>query len=74
MIRTSFNITPFPKVPKNHFLRFLPVSSLFDSANVECPILPVKASNTTHIVSIVGKFVASEAVLGTIRHRLFRIR
>jgi len=57
---------PFFEMPHDGFLCLLSVSGLFYPANVEGAILPVEASDATHVVSVIGELVSSETVLGAV--------
>lgn len=55
-------------MPNDDLLRLSSCRALLDSANIQSPILPVKATHTTHIVTVIRKLVSCETVFGRIRH------
>ena len=55
-------------MPRYHLFRLLPISRLFNPANIQCPILSIKATHTSHIISVIREFVSRKTILGTIRH------
>ena len=60
-------------MPRYHLFRLLPVSRLFNPANIQCPILPIEATHASHIISIIRKLISRKTVLGTIRHGIRRV-
>ena len=70
---TPFNGPPFPKMPCYHLFRLLPISRLFDPANIQCPILPIEATHTSHIISVIRELISRKTILGTIRHSIGRV-
>lgn len=60
-------------MPRYHLFRLLPISRLFNPANIQRPILPIEATHTSHIISVICELVPREAVLGTIRHGIRRV-
>ena len=58
---------------RHHLFRLLPVSRLFNPANIQRPILPIKATHTSHIISVIRELVSRKTVLGTIRHGIRRV-
>lgn len=56
---TAFDLTPFLKVP-GHYL--LDVVCDVDTTNIKRPVDPHEAADTTHIIPVIAKLVAPEAV------------
>ena len=71
---TSLNSPPFPKMPRHHLFRLLPISRLLNPTNIKCPILPIETTHTSHIISVIRKLFSRKTVLGGIRHRIRRVR
>lgn len=61
-------------MPRHHLFRLLPISRLFNPANIQRPILPIEATHTSHIISVIRELVSRKTVLGTIRHGIRRVR
>ena len=76
MGRTVFDLAPLLKMSSHDLFRLGPCTRLFDTPNVEsrCAVLSRVSPDATHVISIVRKLVAREAVLARIRQRAFRIR
>ena len=70
---TLFNGTPLLEVLDHNLLRLGARTRLLYPANVERPVLPREAANTTHVVSVVRKLVSRKAVLGGIGQRSGRV-
>jgi len=56
------------------FLGFWSSACLLDTTNIEGSVLSVEAANTTHVIAIVGKLFAGEAVFGSVRRSRVRAR
>lgn len=61
-------------MPLDHFLSFRPCACFFDTTNIQGPILSREGTHTTHIISVVGELVASEAVLRCVGESGERVR
>ena len=57
-----------------NLLSLLPVASLLYSPHIKRTVLPIKATDTTHVVSIIRKFVPREAIFGAIWHSGIGVR
>ena len=53
-------------MPLNNFFGLRSVPRLPDSSDIECSILPRETAHATHVVPIVCKLAAGEAILGSI--------
>ena len=60
-------------MPPHDLLRLRTRTRLFYPPNVQRAILPLERAYTTHVVSVVGKLVSREAVLGRVRERGRRV-
>jgi len=58
----------------DNLLRFWTWTSFLDSPDVQGTVLALKRAHTAHIVPIVGEFVTSEAVLGSLWSLLSGVR
>jgi len=56
------------------FLGFWSSTRLLDTTDIEGSVLSVEAANTTHVIAIVGKLFAGEAVFGSVRRSRVRAR
>ena len=74
MRRALFNWTPLLEMPNDHLLSLRRRRALPNPPNIQCPILPVEASNTTHIITVVAELVTREAVFGRVGENVFRVR
>lgn len=57
-------------MPRNDLLSLRSGSCLLDSSNIQRPVLPVEAANTTHIITIVGKLFSSETIFRCVREHV----
>jgi len=69
-----FNLAPLLKMTFHNLFSFGPCTCLFDTANVKRAVLSRESADATHVISIIRKLVAREAVLARIGQRAFRIR
>ena len=69
-----FNVTPFSKMSDYNFLCFWSGTCLLDTTDIEGSVLSVETANTTHIITIVGKFFAGEAIFGSVGKSSVRTR
>lgn len=60
-------------MPRYDLFCLLPISRLLNPANIQCPILPIEATHTSHIISIIRKLVSGKTILGTIGHGIRRV-
>jgi hypothetical protein len=60
-------------MPRYHLFCLLAIPRLFNPANIQCPILPIEATHTSHIISVIRELVSRKAILGTIRHGIRRV-
>ena len=74
MGRTVFYLAPLLEMSSHNLFRLGPCTRLFDTPNVERAVLSRESPDATHVISIVRKLVAREAVLARIGQRPFRIR
>lgn len=65
---TRLEISPLLEMPNDNLLRLSSRRALLNPSNIQSPILPVKATHTTHIVTVISEFVSCETVFGRIRH------
>jgi len=72
--RTVFDLAPLLKMSSHNLFRLGPCTCLFDTPNVERAVLSRESADATHVISIIRKLVAREAVLARIGQRAFRIR
>ena len=70
---TSLNGPPFPKMPRHHLFRLLPISRLFNPTNIQRPVLPIEATHTSHIISVIRELVSRKTIFGAIGHRIRRV-
>lgn len=71
---TPLNVTPFSKMSDDDFLGFWSSACLLDTTDIEGSVLSVEATNTTHIIAIVGKLFAGEAIFGSVWRSRVRAR
>jgi hypothetical protein len=72
--RTVFDVAPLLEMSFHDLFRLGPRTRLFDAPDVERAVLPRERADATHVVAIVGKLVAREAVLARIGQRALWIR
>ena len=56
---TALDRAPFCKVSRHNLFDIV---CNMNPSNIHCSVLPHKTSDTTHVVSVIGKLVASKAV------------
>jgi hypothetical protein len=69
-----FDVAPLLEMASHNLFRFSTRASLFDTPDIKRAVLSCKSADTTHVVTVVGKLVAREAVLTRIRQSAFWIR
>ena len=74
LTRTVFDIAPFLKMSSYDLLRLGTCARFFDTPDIKRAVLSCKSTDTTHVITIVGKLVACEAVLARIGQSAFRVR
>ena len=67
--RTLLDLAPFLEMPPHDLFRLCASARLFYPTNVQRPVLSLEATHTSHIVTVVGKLVPREAVLGRVWRR-----
>jgi hypothetical protein len=72
--RTVFDLAPFLEMSSYDLFRLGPRARLFDAPYVKRAILTGESADAAHVVAVVGKLVAREAVLARIWQRAFRVR
>jgi hypothetical protein len=72
--RTVFDLAPFLELSSYDLFRLRPRARLFDTPYVKRAILTSESTDAAHVVAIVGKLVAREAVLARIWQRTLRVR
>jgi hypothetical protein len=72
--RTVFDVAPLLEMSSYDFFRLRTRASLFDTPDIKRSILSRKSADTTHVITVVGKLVAREAVLARIGQRAFGVR
>jgi hypothetical protein len=72
-IRTVFYVAPLLEMSSHDLFRLGPRARLFDAPDVERAVLTGERADATHVVAIVSKLVAREAVLARVGQRAFRI-
>ena len=66
-----FDLAPLLEMSSHDFFRLGPRAGLLDAPDVERAVLSSECADAAHVVAIVGKLVAREAVLARIGQRLF---
>lgn len=64
---TPLDVAPFSKMSDDDFLGFGSSACLLDTTDIESSVLSVEAADTTHVIAIVGKLFAGEAIFGSVR-------
>ena len=72
--RTVFDITPFLEMSSYDLFRLGTGARFLDTPDIKRAVLSCESTDTTHVITIVGKFVACEAVLARIGQRTFGVR
>jgi hypothetical protein len=72
--RTVFDVAPLLEMPSHDLFRLGPRTGFLDAPDVERAVLSSESADAAHVIAIVGKLVAREAVLARIGQRAFRIR
>ena len=72
--RTVFDLAPFLKMSSYDLFCLRTSARFFDAPNIKRAVLSCKSADTAHVVAIVGKFVAREAVLARIGQCAFWVR
>jgi hypothetical protein len=62
--RTPFDDSPLLEMSRDSLLRINPIPRLLYPAHIQRPILPIKAPNASHVITIVGELVPRKTVLG----------
>jgi hypothetical protein len=69
-----FNLAPFLEMSSYDLFRLGAHARFFDTPNIKRAVLSCESTNTTHVITIVGKLVACETVLARIGQREFGVR
>ena len=69
-----FDLAPFLEMSSYDLFRLGTRARFFDTPNIKRAILSCKSTDTTHVITIIGKLVACEAVLARIGQRAFGVR
>jgi hypothetical protein len=72
--RTVLDVAPFLEMSSYDHFRLGTCARFFDTPDIKRPVLSCESTDTTHIITIVGKLVACEAVLARIGQRAFGVR
>jgi hypothetical protein len=73
-MRTVFDIAPFLEMSSYDLFSLGTCARFFDTSDIKRAVLSCESTDTTHVITIVGKLVACEAVLARIGQRTFRVR
>jgi hypothetical protein len=73
-MRTVFDLAPFLEMSSYDLFRLGTGASFFDTPDIKRAVLSCESTDTTHVITIVGKLVACEAVLARIGQRAFGVR
>jgi len=69
-----FDVAPFLEMSLYDFFRLRTRARFFDTPDIKRAVLSCESTDTAHVITIVGKLVAREAVLARIGQRAFWIR
>ena len=69
-----FDIAPFLEMSSYDHFRLGTCTCFFDTPDIKRAVLSCESTYTTHVIAIVGKLVACEAVLARIGQRAFWVR
>jgi hypothetical protein len=72
--RTMFDIAPFLEMSSYDHFRLGTCARFFDTPDIKRAVLSCESTDTTHVITIVGKLVACKAVLARIWQRAFGVR
>jgi hypothetical protein len=69
-----FDLAPFLEMSSYDLFCLRTCARFFDTPNIKRTVLSCESTDTTHVITIVGKFVAGEAVLARIGQCTFGVR
>jgi hypothetical protein len=72
--RTVFDLAPLLEMSSYDLFCLRTRASLFDTPDIKRAVLSRKSADTTHVITVVGKLVACEAVLARIGQCTFWVR
>jgi hypothetical protein len=72
--RTVFDLAPFLEMSSYDHFRLGTCARFFDTPDIKRAVLSCESTDTTHVITIVGKLVACEAVLARIGQCAFGVR